>query len=127
MFDAPYNTQLPVSPKFKADLSARYSYVTPVGKGFVQLAGVYVGARTADLRVVPQSILGTEPAYTQFDLSTGFDWGNVHLELYVNNVADTRGQLDRYAECDATKCGAEAVYIVPTQPRTIGVKFGQKF
>jgi outer membrane receptor protein involved in Fe transport len=47
--------------------------------------------------------------------------------LYVSNVFDKRAILDRYAECDVASCGQIAIYSLPSQPRTIGVKFGQKF
>ena len=52
---------------------------------------------------------------------------SMHYQLYINNALDKRAVLNRYAECDVTKCGAIAIYDVPNQPRTIGVKFGQKF
>jgi outer membrane receptor protein involved in Fe transport len=52
---------------------------------------------------------------------------SMHYSIYVNNAFDKRAILNRYAECDVSKCGAIAIYDVPNQPRTIGVKFGQKF
>jgi len=47
---APAGTRLPVTPKFKGNLTARYTL--PVGsyKGDIQGSGVYVGSRTVDLR-----------------------------------------------------------------------------
>ncbi len=48
--EAPNGTQLPVTPKFKADLSARFSFDTLGGKAFVQAAAAYVGSRVPDLR-----------------------------------------------------------------------------
>ena len=48
-------------------------------------------------------------------------------ELFVTNAFDKRAVLDRFAECDAQKCGTQAIYDVPNQPRTIGVRFGQRF
>ena len=35
--------------------------------------------------------------------------------------------IDRYAECDALTCGPINIYTVPNQPRTIGLRFGQRF
>jgi hypothetical protein len=45
----------------------------------------------------------------------------------VNNVFDERGQLDRWAQCDATICGISGTYITPTMPRMMGVSFGKRF
>jgi hypothetical protein len=42
------------------------------------------------------------------------------------NLNDSRASLTRSTECVESVCGAE-VYSVPLRPRTIGVKFGQKF
>jgi iron complex outermembrane receptor protein len=124
---APAGTRLPVTPKLKADLTGRYTF--PVGsyKGNVQASAVYVGARTADLRQAAAIALGTEPSYAVADLSAGLERNGLTYQLYINNALDKRAVLDRYAECDVLSCGQIAVYNVPNQPRTIGVKFGQKF
>jgi outer membrane receptor protein involved in Fe transport len=124
---APSGTQLPVTPKFKGNLTARYTFPLGNYKGNVQASGVYVGTRTADLRAPAQLLLGDEPSYFVADFSVGAEMNNIHYSLYVNNAFDKRAVLDRYAECDISKCGAIATYDVPNQPRTIGVKFGQKF
>ena len=86
-----------------------------------------MGDRTSDLRTLAANALGDEPAYTVFDFSAGVEMGNFHYSIYLNNAFDKRAVLDRYAECDVLLCGAIAKYDVPNQPRTIGVKFGQKF
>ncbi|MDP9008460.1 MAG: TonB-dependent receptor [Pseudomonadota bacterium] len=120
-------TRLPVTPKFKGNITGRYSF--PVGsyKGDVQASAVYVGQRTADLRTLAANALGSEPGYTVVDVSAGIEIKSFHYQLYLNNAFDRRAVLDRYAECDVLLCGAIAKYDVPNQPRTIGVKFGQKF
>ena len=41
-------------------------------------------------------------------------------------VRDLRPDLYRYAECAIQVCGPEP-YITTNQPRTLGVRFGQKF
>jgi outer membrane receptor protein involved in Fe transport len=86
-----------------------------------------VGQRTSDLRTLASDALGDMPSYTVVDLSAGMEVNNIHYQLYVNNAFDKRAVLNKYAECDVLLCGAIAQYIVPNQPRTIGVKFGQKF
>ena len=120
-------TRLPVTPKFKGNVTARYSF--PIGsyKGDVQASAVYVGERTTDLRTLAANALGDEPAYTVVDFSAGVEMHGFHYQLYLSNAFDRRAVLNRYAECDVLLCGAIAKYDVPNQPRTIGVKFGQKF
>jgi iron complex outermembrane receptor protein len=124
---APSGTRLPVTPKFKGNVTARYTF--PVGsyKGDIQASGVYVGSRTVDLRAPAQAVFGDEPSYFVADLSAGIDMKSIHYSVYVNNAFDKRAILNRYSECDVSKCGAIAIYDVPNQPRTVGVKFGEKF
>jgi iron complex outermembrane recepter protein len=124
---APSGTALPVVPKFKGDITARYTFPLGNYKGNLQGSAVHVGARSADLRVVAAQALGEEPAYTIADFSAGLEKDGLTGELYVSNAFDKRAVMDRYAECDVQQCGQVAVYDVPNQPRTIGVKFGQKF
>lgn len=120
-------TRLPVTPRFKGNITGRYSFPVASYKGFVQGSAVYVGERTSDLRTLAANALGDEPSYTVFNFSAGVDTGSFHYSIYLDNAFDKRAVLDRYAECDVLKCGAIATYDVPNQPRTIGVKFGQKF
>jgi iron complex outermembrane receptor protein len=124
---APAGTRLPVTPRFKGNVTARYTF--PVGsyKGDIQGSAVYVGERTSDLRPLAANALGDEPSYTVFDFSAGIQMNSFHYSVYLNNAFDKRAVLDRYAECDVLLCGAIAKYDVPNQPRTVGVKFGQKF
>ena len=124
---APSGTKLPVVPKFKGDITARYTFPLGSFKGNVQGSAVYVGSRTADLRYVASQLLGEESAYTIADFSTGIEKDGLTAELFVTNAFDKRAVLDRYSECDVAECGAIAIYNLVNQPRTIGVKFGQKF
>jgi iron complex outermembrane receptor protein len=124
---APAGTRLPVTPKAKANLTARYTFPVGTYTGDIQGSAVYVGSRTVDLRAPAQALFGDEPSYAIADFSAGVEMKGIHYQVYVNNAFDKRAILNRYAECDITKCGAIATYDVPNQPRTIGVKFGQKF
>jgi outer membrane receptor protein involved in Fe transport len=125
---APAGQQLPVTPKFKADATARYTFaLSDAYKANLQASVFHVGSRTADLRYVAAAALGKEPAYTTADFSAGLEKNKMTAELYVSNAFDKRAVLDRYAECDVTSCGQIAIYSLPNQPRTIGVKFGEKF
>jgi outer membrane receptor protein involved in Fe transport len=79
------------------------------------------------LRTLAADALGDMPSYTVVDLSAGMEVKSFHYQLYVDNLFDKRAVLNKYAECDVLLCGNVATYVVPNQPRTIGVKFGQKF
>jgi iron complex outermembrane receptor protein len=125
---APAGQQLPVTPKFKGDATARYTFALgDAYKANLQASVFHVGSRTADLRYVAASALGTEPEYTTADFSAGLEKDKITAELYVSNAFDKRAVLDRYAECDVTSCGQIAIYSLPNRPRTIGAKFGVKF
>jgi outer membrane receptor protein involved in Fe transport len=123
---APKGTELPVSPKFKGNLTARYTF--PVGSfdAHVQGAFVYAGKRWADLRVVERNIIGRLDSYQIFDLTAGIDNGTYSFELFVGNVFDERAEITRFAQCAEDVCGAET-YVVTNPPRTFGLRFGQKF
>ncbi len=124
---APNGARLPVTPRFKGNLTARYAFNLGSYDAHIQGAMVYVGSRWAELRTAQREILGKESAYTLADFSAGLAKGNYTAELFVNNAFDKRAQLDRWAQCDATVCGVGGTYITPSQPRTIGLRFGQKF
>jgi outer membrane receptor protein involved in Fe transport len=118
--------ELPVSPKFKGNVTARYEF--PLGSFDAHLQGavVYAGKRWADLREVERSIIGQLDAYTIFDATAGIDNGTYSLELFIGNAFDERGEVTRFAQCAEQVCGAQT-YSVLTPPRTFGVRFGQKF
>jgi len=139
---APSGTQLPVTPKFKGNLIARYTFDLGENEAFIQGAVVHVGERRSDLRTFENSLVGNLPAYTTLDLSAGIHRGNWSVDMYVNNVFDKRAALYKYAECAEAVCVAHydpttgygspvypngQVYTVTNQPRTIGIRFTQDF
>ena len=89
-----------------------------------------VGLRTADI-----ASLGSMPGYATADFAIGAEKDRKSIELFVKNAFDTRGQQNRYTPCTVSVCSAAypgagapaAVYVVPIQPLTVGVKVGQKF
>jgi outer membrane receptor protein involved in Fe transport len=124
---APKGSMLPVTPKFKANLTARYGF--GIGQHDAHLQGTYAyqSMSASALLQSDRDVLGDQKAYGVVDLSAGIDMGSISMEVFASNVFDKRADLYRYAECDSSKCGATATYIVPNMPRMIGVKFGQKF
>jgi iron complex outermembrane receptor protein len=124
---APNGEQLPVTPKVKGNITGRYNFPIASYTGYVQGSAEYVGARWADLRLVAREALGEEPAYAIADFSAGVQAKGFTAELYLSNAFNRLAVLDRYAECDPATCGQVAVYSVPNQPRTLGIRFGQRF
>jgi hypothetical protein len=52
------------------------------------------------------------------------DFDKLNIELFASNVFDERGQVSRFVSCG--QC-YQRPYIVPIQPRTIGVRLGYDF
>ena len=124
--EAPSGTQLPVAPKFKINLVARYMFPLGTWEGFGQLSGMYQTSTEPLLRRVDQLALGQLPPYALFDLSSGAEKNGLQLRFIINNVADKRANLTRYVECATTTCGPQP-YVIPTQPRTYSLQIAQKF
>ena len=133
---APKGTQLPITPKFKGNLIAHYSFSLGSSDAFVQAALVHVGRRTTDLRLSERALLGDLPAYNSLDLSAGVQKGSWSADVYVNNAFDKRAAQYKYTECGVTNCGAHnvvpqypngQVYTGFSQPRTFGIRFKQDF
>ena len=118
-------TRLPVSPRVKANLIARYQF--PLGG----LDGHLQGAMVTQTDVVPvletanAQILGNQPAYSSFDFTGGVARGNWSAALYIDNAFDKRGEASRYSACTPTICTSP--YVWPIRPRSIGLNFSQKF
>ncbi|MBC7520844.1 MAG: TonB-dependent receptor [Sandarakinorhabdus sp.] len=122
---APIGQALPVTPDFKGSFVGRYEFDISGYDAHVQAAVSYVGARWAALVTTDRDGFGQLPAYTTADFTFGGVKGNTSAELFLNNAFDSRGNLTRYSQCGS--CSAIAVYQVVTQPRTFGIRFGQRF
>ena len=123
--EAPSGTSLPVAPKFKANLVARYSFPVSSWDGHAQAGFVYQSSAEPLLRVVDQVSLGKIPSYGLLDLAGGVARNGLSFELTVTNVTDKRAQLTRFVECTTTTCTQP--YAVPTLPLTIGLHVAQRF
>ncbi|HJV42780.1 TonB-dependent receptor [Caulobacter sp.] len=123
---APDGQVLPVTPKFKGNVTVRYDFSLNDWDAFVQ--GSYVGQTSnwTDLRTLERGLIGKQPRYSTLDASTGMDKDGLSLSLYIKNIFDKRASLNRYAECAEALC-YPMTYIVPNQPRTIGIKLGKTF
>ena len=127
-YSAPYGQQLPTTPKFKADLTARYAFpLTSEWDAHAQGTIVYQSGVWADLRTAQRTVLGQQPPFALIDATLGAQKGSLGVDLYVNNLLDRRAENYRYAECNALVCGSYSVYHNIYKPRLIGLKFSQKF
>ncbi len=123
---APSGAQLPITPKLKGNITARYTFDAWGQQAYVQAAAFGVGRRRTDLRTIENNILGDLPGYGSVDLSAGFKHNQWSFDTYLKNAFDNRGQLARYAECQAIVCGG-TTYIIPIPPRTFGVRASYDF
>ena len=117
-------TRLPVTPKFKATATARYSWpMMTDAKAHIQAGVSYQSAAEAGLRSSDVALLGKLPAYALADAAAGIDWKSFNVELFVSNMFDKRNQLTRFVACSI----CTRVLVVPGTPRTIGLRAGYKF
>jgi iron complex outermembrane receptor protein len=123
---APAGTNLPVTPKFKGNVVARYSFDEVAGwNPFAQASWVYQ-TKTAPLLLVNEvQNVGMQPGYGLLDLAFGMHQNATMLQLVVTNVADRRAELTRFTQSNPVHDNQS--YIISAQPRTIAIKFGQKF
>lgn len=123
---APIGTRLPTTPRFKFNLTGRYEFPFAGGDGHFQASFVHQDSSKAALLPAENTILGDQDSYQRVDVTFGVDKERWSAELFVNNLFDERASLFRYAECDASICG-DIIYGVQLRPRTIGLRFSQKF
>jgi len=124
---APAGSNLPVTPKFKGNVIVRYSLSLGGNwKPYAQLSGMYQTQTAPVLLTSQDQVLGNMPAYALMNLKLGADSANgLHMDLFINNLANRRAQLSRFTESNPST--DSEVYIVPAQPRTFGIEFGQDF
>ncbi len=123
---APAGTNLPITPKFKGNLVGRYSFDEIAGwKPFAQATWAYQSKSTPSLRVDNAQVIGMQRAYGLVDLTAGIMRDNMQVQLLVSNVTDRRAELTRFVQCTVDVCAQP--YVIPTQPRTIAIQFGQRF
>jgi iron complex outermembrane recepter protein len=123
---APAGTNLPITPKFKGNVIARYSFNEVAGwKPFGQASWVYQSRSTPTLKVDQAANIGVQPAYALLDLIAGAQVNQTTVSLIVTNVADRRAQLSRFEQTNPDH--ENQPYVIPAQPRTYAIQFGQKF
>jgi outer membrane receptor protein involved in Fe transport len=119
-------TRLPVTPKFKGAVNARYTWDLGGGEAYWQASLSHAGSRRVDMREAETELLGYLDGYTMADLSAGWRKNNWSIDVFVKNVFDERAEMTRFAQCAALTCGYQP-YTVIAQPRTFGIRFSQEF
>jgi len=129
---APKGQVLPYTPPFKGNLTARYTFELGGWDAHAQGALLFSNADAVGLRLKDVQAYGAIAPYTTADFSFGASRGPLSTELYIKNAFNTHAALNNYipcgATCDVSYPGLPAPrYVVPIQPLTIGLRFGQKF
>lgn len=118
-------TTLPVSPGFKGNIVARYSFGLGDWNGHVQLGEVYQSRVRSALRQIDYDRLGEIPAYGLLDVSSGIEKNGLSMQIFVANALDKHADVTRFAACQPTYCSQN--YAIPVQPRTLSLKVAQRF
>ena len=144
---SPTGTRLPITPRVKLSGTMRYVFEAGAMKPYLQANASYQGSAASDVRVKaflvplndpnspadvadptsfynPAATQGRLPAFATVNFAMGADWNTFNLELFVQNVLDERGQISRFQECGVC---FQRPYVVPVNPRTIGLRMGAKF
>ena len=119
-------TQLPITPKFKGSVNARYTWDMAGGEAYWQTSLSHAGRRRVDMREAETALLGYLDGYTLTDVSVGWRKDSWSIDLFLKNVFDERAEMSRFAQCAALTCGNQP-YTVVAQPRTFGIRFSQSF
>lgn len=124
--EAPAGTPLPVVPRFKGTLTARYEF--PLGSFLAHLQGSVSGQTTApsNLLVLDQAIIGDQEGFAIVDFTAGIARDNWKLVAFLSNAFDERPDLYSLVACPIGTCG-ERPYQGTAQPRTIGVRLSMRF
>jgi outer membrane receptor protein involved in Fe transport len=132
--EAPDGQPLPVVPKFKGTITARYEH--PIRGLTGHLQGSLSGQTTApsNLLVFDQAAIGDQEGFVLVDFTFGVRDDNWELVGYITNAFDERPDLFSNVACPINVCGVETgalgtngVNSVTSQPRTFGIRFGQDF
>lgn len=119
-------TALPVTPRFKGALNARYTFDLGSGEAYWQASLSHASKRRVDMRTAETALLGYLDAYTLVDLSAGWRKDSWSVDVFLKNAFDERAQMTRFAQCAALTCGNEP-YTVIAQPRTLGIRVSREF
>ena len=117
-------TRLPITPKFKANATARYEFTGGSTDWWVQGVLAYQGSASSDIRLVQATLLGDIKSSTTVDFSVGAKLSKFSLELFLANAFDERAEISRFVPCSV--CYQRPYYFY-VRPRTFGIRAGTTF
>jgi outer membrane receptor protein involved in Fe transport len=121
-------TQLPVTPKFKGNFTARYDIKGESFDSFVQGSVFHQSSTRNDLQSDIAAYMGDSPAFTTYDFSIGASKDNWQLSAFIQNAFDERGEVGRFAQCnDFLHYCVSHPRVYPIKPQYFGIRFGQNF
>jgi outer membrane receptor protein involved in Fe transport len=124
---APKGTRLPVQPKFKGNITARYEFEMGGGnKSFVQGTANYQGGTRTFLTDADFAAVGPTKGFATFDFSAGTEFNGWSIEAYIQNAFDKRGALSLNTFCATSFCGPYA-RTYPIKPQIFGLRVGTEF
>ncbi|MCP4047038.1 MAG: TonB-dependent receptor, partial [Gammaproteobacteria bacterium] len=130
--NAPKGTPMPYVPKLQLTGIWRSNFDMGSLPGFFQASLAYTGTRWNDLDILNIPARQEMDSYTLLNLSAGIEKDSWTLSLYVNNLFDERAEIDiadpGYGGLSNLPRPPGHVWTTMTnRPRTIGIRFGQRF
>lgn len=125
--EAPTGTGLPVVPRFKGTMTARYEFPLSNGlTGHVQSSVSGQSHSRSSLLVLDQQVLGRQDGYVTADFTAGVAAEDWEIVGYVTNAFDERADTFDFVACAIGTCGQHA-WQGTNQPRTYGIRVGKDF
>ena len=115
--EAPKGTDLPFTPDLKYTIGTRLNWEIGRLRNFGQVTYAYTDDSWNDLFIAARS---QQASYGIANFSIGTGMANWSADLYVDNFTDENAEIFRY-----TRGGDDR--ITANRPRTIGIRFRQRF
>jgi outer membrane receptor protein involved in Fe transport len=123
---APKGTALPLTPKFKGNLIARYSFPLVGFDAYTQGAFTYQDGASSELEIADNEFIGEIPSSTFANLAFGLVKEKYTIELFVSNATNEDAPLGINTECTTSVCGVQPI-AVRARPRTFGIRYSYDF
>jgi outer membrane receptor protein involved in Fe transport len=123
---APAGTPLPVTPDFKGNLIARYSFPMGGFDAYTQGAFTYQSSTASELELADNAVYGDIPSSSFLNLAFGLEKEEYAVELFLSNVTNEDAPLGVTSECTPQVCGVQTKGVKP-RPFTVGIRFSQEF
>jgi iron complex outermembrane recepter protein len=126
LIKAPKGTALPLTPEFKGNLNARYSFPMGSFNAYAQGTFNYQTDASSELELADNAVYGDIPSSTFVNLAFGTEWDKNTVELFISNVTGEDAPLGVTSECTPQVCGIQAKG-VKARPQTIGLRYTHDF